>query len=268
VLSGVCPIARPIARRACPTRLRMLDEAVVAKNLEVIAAGKSAAKAATKVFKALKKSSGAIAAACEYKRISTDTALLSTEDAVDFRQMGMKVRRSKAAALLIDCSSAAGKADCEEAVKEQLTAKGGFPGPVPVVRSGSVTSVNHIAEAKALGVDAVLLSMSEPNAQDMLKACEVLAMEAIVEVASKEEIERAVAAKANMLACPISLRDSIPKEIAAVALLDSRLEDPALIFNVKDSEADEAPAPQVSPLLPDHPRPPARTWPASDIMRA
>ncbi len=84
-----------------------------------------------------KKSSGAIAAACEYKRISTDTALLSTEDAVDFRQMGMKVRRSKAAALLIDCSSAAGKADCEEAVKEQLTAKGGFPGPVPVVRSGS-----------------------------------------------------------------------------------------------------------------------------------
>jgi len=83
----------------------------------------------------------------------------------------MKVRRTKASVVLIDCSSAAGKDDCEIAVKEQLSAKGGFPGPVPVVRSGCVSSVHDVAEAHALGASGVLLSMSEGAAEDMIKAC-------------------------------------------------------------------------------------------------
>jgi phosphoribosylformimino-5-aminoimidazole carboxamide ribonucleotide (ProFAR) isomerase len=130
------------------------------------------ARAPTKLFKALKKSSGAIAAGCEFKRVEDDTDSLTTEASVDLRQLGMKLRRNKVAVLLVDCSSAAGKEDCEIAVKEQLTAKGGFPGPMPVVRSGSITTVEDIAEAHALGASGVLLSMSEGAADEMLKACQ------------------------------------------------------------------------------------------------
>lgn len=222
----------------------MLDEAAVAKNMEAIAAGKSPAKAATKLFKALKKSSGAIAAGCEFKRTSDDTGPLSTSDAVDFRQFGMKVRRSKASVLLVDCSTAAGKTDCEEAVKEQQTAKGGFPGPVPVVRSGSISSVDEIAEAKALGVEGVLLCMSESAAEDMIAACGVLGMEAIVKVTSPDELDKAVAAGAKLVACDAALRESVPTDIGAVALLDSRVEEPASLFTKPDDE-DTAPTPQV-----------------------
>lgn len=150
----------------------MLDETVVAKNMETIAAGKALAKAPTKLFKALKKNSGAIAAGCEFKRTADDTELPTTEASVDLRQLGMKVRRSKAAVLLIDCSSHAGKGDCEIAVQEQLTAKGSFPGPVPIVRSGSITTIEDIAEANALGASGVLLSMGESAADEMIKACQ------------------------------------------------------------------------------------------------
>jgi len=222
----------------------MLDEAAVAKNMEAIAVGKSPAKAATKLFKALKKSSGAIAAGCEFKRTSDDTGPLSTSDAVDFRQFGMKVRRSKASVLLVDCSTAAGKTDCEEAVKEQQTAKGGFPGPVPVVRSGSISSVDEIAEAKALGVEGVLLCMSESAAEDMIAACGVLGMEAIVKVTSPDELDKAVAAGAKLVACDAALRQSVPTDIGTVALLDSRVEKPASLFAKPDDE-DTAPTPQV-----------------------
>jgi len=222
----------------------MLDTAAVAKSMEAIAAGKRPAKAATKIFKALKKSSGAVAVGCEFKRTTDDTEPLSIADSVDFRNFGMKVRRSKASVLLVDCSTAAGKADCEEAVKEQQTAKGGFPGPMPVVRSGSMSSVDDIAEAKALGVEGVLLSMSEDAAEDMIAACGVLGMEAIAKVSSPEELDKAVAAGAKLVACDAALRASVPKDVGAVALLDSRVEEPESIFAKSDDE-DNAPTPQV-----------------------
>ena len=151
--------------------LRMLDEASVAKNVEAIAAGKAPAKVPTKIFKALKKSSGTIAAGCEYKRTADHTEALSTEESVDLRQLGLKVRRNKVAVILVDCSTPAGKDDCEIVAKEQQTAKGSFPGPVPIIRSGDVNSVEHVAEAKALGCEGVMLSMREAAAHDLINAC-------------------------------------------------------------------------------------------------
>ena len=54
----------------------------------------------------------------------------------------------------------------------------------------------------------------------------MLGMEAIVHAASSEEIEQAVAAGAKLVACSVSLRDAVPKDVGAVALLDARVENP------------------------------------------
>jgi hypothetical protein len=54
----------------------------------------------------------------------------------------------------------------------------------------------------------------------------VLGIEAIVQAASAEEIEQAVAAGVKLVACSAALRDSVPKDVGAVGLLDSRLEKP------------------------------------------
>ena len=229
--------------------IRMLDEAAVSKNLEVISAGKAPSKTPTTLFKALKKTSGAVVAGCEYKRASGDLHELSIPETVDLRQVGLKVRRAKAGVVLVDCSTHAGKADCEVVVKEQLTAKGQFPGPAPVVRSGPVVAVHDVAEAKAMGCEGVVLSMKEPGADALIQACAALGMEAIAEVATAAELERATAAGVKLIACDASFRDSVPKDLGVIALLPSRTQDPAEIFSVAASEKDEAPTPEVLKAL-------------------
>ncbi len=54
----------------------------------------------------------------------------------------------------------------------------------------------------------------------------MLGIEVIAQAASGEEIEKAVAAGAKLVACSAALRDSVPKDVGAVGLLDSRVEKP------------------------------------------
>ena len=231
------------AQRHMPlSALRMLDQAAVTKNLETIADGNMPSKPAATLYKALVKRSGALSAAVECSRTADDGELLSTPAAVDLRQLGMKLRRGKAAAILVDCSTAAGKDDCEIMVKEQQSAKGSFPGPLPVVRSGAVASKDDIAEAKAMGVNGVLLSSCD---EALIKACLVLGLEPVASATSAEDIEQAVAAGAKIIACEAAVRGDVPKDVGAVGLLPSRKQDPAEIFKVRDSEKDDAPTPQV-----------------------
>lgn len=251
ISSAPAAVCAPASRTRALTffGIRMLDEAAVSKNLEVISAGKTPSKTPTTLFKALKKASGALVAGCEYKRASDDLHELSIPETVDLRQSGLKVRRAKAGVVLVDCSTHAGKADCEVVVKEQLTAKGQFPGPVPVVRSGPVMAVQDVAEAKAMGCEGVVLSMKEPSADALIQACAALGMEAIAEVATAAELERATAAGVKLIACDASFRDSVPKDLGVIALLPSRTQDPAEIFSVAASEKDEAPTPEVLQAL-------------------
>jgi hypothetical protein len=223
--------------------LRMLDEAAVTKNMDLIAEGKAPKKAPNALYKALVKRSGAVSAGIECSRAADDTESLSTPDAVDFRQFGMKMRRSKVGVVLVDCSTGGGMEDCEMMVKEQLTAKGSFPGPVPVVRSGTVSSVRHIAEAQAMGVSGVLLSECD---EELIKACNLLGIEAIVRASSAQQVEQAVAAGATLIACDADVRDSVPKDVGAIGLVASRVEDPASFLSVAASEKDEIPTPQAS----------------------
>ena len=57
----------------------------------------------------------------------------------------------------VDTSTPLGLGDCADFLQEQASAKGSFPGPVPVVSSGASTT-RHVAEAKAVGCQGASLS--------------------------------------------------------------------------------------------------------------
>ena len=100
-----------------------LSKESVARNLEIIAQGSVPSKAVTKVAKSLKKNSGQMAVALEYKRAAGDTDDINH---VDFRRYSVKLRESKLDVLLVDTSTAVGCDDCASFLQEQATAKGNF----------------------------------------------------------------------------------------------------------------------------------------------
>eukprot|EP00291_Cryptomonas_curvata_P015398 CAMPEP_0172152478 /NCGR_PEP_ID=MMETSP1050-20130122/865_1 /TAXON_ID=233186 /ORGANISM="Cryptomonas curvata, Strain CCAP979/52" /LENGTH=151 /DNA_ID=CAMNT_0012820815 /DNA_START=30 /DNA_END=481 /DNA_ORIENTATION=- len=127
------------ARPPTPIFTQMaLDQAVVEKYIAQ-AAETSSAKAPNKLAKALKKMSGSIAVAIGYqfdparaprpiKNLMTNT-LEGSDAKADLRLYSMLMRKEKAAALFMDCSTEQGLEDLAEVAREQTTARGGFPGP-------------------------------------------------------------------------------------------------------------------------------------------
>jgi len=204
--------------------------------LEIIAAGGSP-KVPTKVAKSLKKNSGQMSVALEYKRSKGDD-----EDVyhVDFRRYSVKIRESKLDVLFIDTTTPLGLDDCASFVQEQASARGSFPGPVPIVSTGASTT-KHIAEAKALGCHGVMIGFSGGNGEELVKAALSLSLEAVALVSTEAEVEAAVAAGATIVctapasadvapgdaaAAALALKSKIPKEIVAVAGLDAHIGGP------------------------------------------
>jgi hypothetical protein len=93
----------------------MLDQAEVDKNMEVIEAGK-ALKVGTKVFKAIKKPSGALMALPEYAR-NKDAA--DESRSADYSNWSANQRRDKRAVIVIDTTNPSAMTDLELMVKEQ-----------------------------------------------------------------------------------------------------------------------------------------------------
>ena len=124
---GVLPSGlRTEARRICASShsgvilhglytVRMLDQAEVDKNMEVIEAGK-ALKVGTKVFKAIKKPSGALMALPEYAR-NKDAA--DESRSADYSNWSANQRRDKRAVIVIDTTNPSAMTDLELMVKEQ-----------------------------------------------------------------------------------------------------------------------------------------------------
>mmetsp|Transcript_10894 Transcript_10894/g.15619 ORF Transcript_10894/g.15619 Transcript_10894/m.15619 type:complete len:440 (-) Transcript_10894:80-1399(-) len=226
-----------------------IDAAEVAKHLATIAAqgGPPGGKAPTKIFKALKKNSGSIAVGVEYKR---DEQAQDVVDSGDLRVFSSTLRKNKVDVLLVDCSTPSGVSDCEGIIKEQASARMVFPGPLPVIRTGSKASLNTIAEAKALGCEGILISYLNnvnENADELVKACISVALEPIAMVNSKLHVDAALAAGAKIFCMeptlPSSifcddaktaskfsnaLRASIPADCVAVGGLDSHIGGPPL----------------------------------------
>jgi hypothetical protein len=221
-----------------------LDADAVSKNLEIIAAGGSP-KVPNKVAKTLKKRSGQMAVALEYKRLG-EGGEDDEINHVDFRRYSVRLRESKLDALFVDTTTPCGLDDCARFVQEQNTAKGSFPGPVPVISTGA-TTVLHVAEAKALGCQGIMIAYSSGNGDELVKAALTLAMEPIAIVATEAEVASSVAAGAKILctaphsadtppadaaAAALALKAKMPKDVVAVAGLDSHVDGPpAEIFS-------------------------------------
>jgi indole-3-glycerol phosphate synthase len=218
------------------------DEAVelspeaVAKNLEIIQQGSPKTNTG-KLGKVLKKRSGQTSVVLEYKRASGDEDEVNH---VDMRRYSAKLRELKLDVLFADVSSQLGLTDCQSFIREQTTAKGGFPGPVPVVATG-VTSAMGVAEAKAAGCQGALVSYAVDGADDLVKACLCLGLEPVTLVESENHVDAAVAAGAKILCtAPVSaeikapeaakaaqvLKARMPKDVIAIAALDSHVGGP------------------------------------------
>jgi len=236
-----------------------VDPAAVAnlvEKIEKVADGGKAPKAAKKVLKALKKNSGAVMVATEFSRAESEPR--EGEHAVDFRTFSHSLRRNKAAALLVDCTHQTGLADLEAFVTEQATAKGNFPGPVPVIRSGSVTEVAHVAEAKAAGADGVMVDMTADDAPLLLAASSALGIEAVAVVANEDHVAAAAGAGCKLICASHALEpddaaallNDLGAECASLALIDARLDGgpdglQAIFDKIKEEKLDESEAPKL-----------------------
>ncbi len=142
------------------------------------AAGKPAAKAPNRLFKAMRKPTGAPTIALEFAR--GEGVPLHKID-----EISLTMRRDKACMIVVDTSvDQDGEKDVLAFVKEQSTAKSEFPGSVGIVWRGGINSVEDIAKAAATGCQGVAISVTSSGDKiaELIHACHTLGLEAVVEV--------------------------------------------------------------------------------------
>ncbi|EKX42636.1 hypothetical protein GUITHDRAFT_111316 [Guillardia theta CCMP2712] len=222
------PLATTVSKRN-PLSLYAQSISDLVKKVESASAK---TKAPTKIFKSLKKTSGSPSISVEFLRPEKIPVH-------DTKSLSFEIRRSKVALLVVDTAVANGDQDFEGFVKEQQTAKGKFPGPVPLVWRGAIETIEDIAKAKAAGADGVSFaasSLGEEKTAVMVNACHVLGMEPLVEVGDANEINWAVSAGAKCLCVRFSssaissflvsaaksLQNDLPDDCAVIATVQGR----------------------------------------------
>lgn len=160
-------------------------------------------KVPTAMYKGLKKSSGAKTISYEFKR----RVDIEVNTQFEFDELGYHLRTAcKIGMLVVDSMDPAGisdeeaQEDIKKLAKEQATAKGKFPGPVPIVWRKNFQSIEQIAEAKWIGCYSVTLvaeNLAPETLASLVNACHALGMEPLVEVNDKEQVEAAVQAGAK-----------------------------------------------------------------------
>jgi len=162
-------------------------------------------KAPTTMFRALKKKTGANTIAFEFKR----KADIEPNTQFEFDELSYDLRvNCNCAMLLVDSmdteiSEEEVCEDIKKLAKEQSTAKGKFPGPVPIVWRKQFSTVPQIALAKSIGCYSVTLIADKLVAEgpeklpELIRACHALGMEALIEVNDKDLIMPALEAGAK-----------------------------------------------------------------------
>ena len=190
-------------RATCPT----------AQWAMVMTAGKKSA-----VTKALQKTTGALTVSVEFAK-PTDKVLSDLELAL----LSMQLRKTNAASLWT--------ADVEllsRVAAEQKTAKGNFPGPMPLIFNGDSA---HLEAAASAGAGAVVLGAGE---QDKAASASRLGLDVIWAIDSADEAGPLVAAgigKAFLLKSggALDLVEALPKEALKIASIASMQSDNAEI---------------------------------------
>lgn len=130
----------------------------------------------------------------EVKRKSPSKGVLRA----DFDPVALAVAYAQAGAnaisVLTDGPFFGGSLEHLQAVREAVS--------LPVLRKDFIVDEYQIVEARAAGADGLLLivtALSQPELEHLLRAATALGMDALVEVHTEEELERALAAGASLV---------------------------------------------------------------------
>jgi len=175
--------------------------------VEKASKGSATTKAPTSLFKALKKKTGAKTVAFEFKRkadIKANTQFEFDELSYDLR-VNCKVAMLVVDSMQSELSEEEVQKDIEMFAKEQSSAKGKFPGPVPIVWRKDFSSIQEIAFAKSIGCYSVTLIADKLVAKapemlpNLIHACHALGMEPLIEVNDQALIAPALQAGAKCI---------------------------------------------------------------------
>ncbi|KAL7468069.1 hypothetical protein ACHAXS_008300 [Conticribra weissflogii] len=151
----------------------------------------------------LTKRRGTISIIAEYKRKLEGSGFLSDPPSPAilspvFREFGASAVAVMACPRLGGCDYD----DVAAVVAEQEEARGEVPGPLPVISSDLIVDEIQIARAKSAGAEGVVVTYGVVGREKVgrfVRDAEILGMEAIVNVASKEEAQGAVEEGASIL---------------------------------------------------------------------
>lgn len=95
--------------------------------------------------------------------------------------------------------------DISKVVKEQESARGDVPGPLPVISNDLIVDEVQIARSASVGADAVVVNLSVVGVEKtelFVQCAKALGMETIVSVSTKEEAQQAVNVGGRMIMVP------------------------------------------------------------------
>jgi len=95
--------------------------------------------------------------------------------------------------------------DIEKVVKEQQSAKGEVPGPMPVISNDLIVDEVQIARSAASGANSVVVNLSVVGVEKtelFIQCAKALNMETIVSVSNQEEAQKAVDVGGRMIMVP------------------------------------------------------------------
>lgn len=112
-------------------------------------------------------------------------------------QLSAACRELGAAALLLK----GGEQQVAPVVAEQRKARGGFPGPCPVIHDARAAAPASVDASAALGVQAVTVAarLSEAELQDVLGSCREADVSPVVIVENEEQLQQAVSLKVGIV---------------------------------------------------------------------
>lgn len=209
---------------------KLIEKAKSAKN----------PKAPKRIYKAVKKKSGAHSILLEFSR---DEEV--PEHKLD--EISLNFRRGNVAAIVVDTTPEGGEEDLAKFVHEQqFWGANEFPGPCPVIWRGNVKGLETVAKASAAGAQGITIPVSDfedgESLTELVRGCHALGMEAVVEVNDAAQITTAVDAGATTVCVRFesnvgasflsyaakALLPDIPDKIASLAAVKGRQGGPEL----------------------------------------
>jgi len=171
----------------------------------------------------------------EFKRASPSKGIIDGTASPEEKALEYVEKGATAVSVLTEESYFLGSAEDLKAVRNAV--------PVPVLRKDFVFDPFQIIETRAIGADAVLLiaaMLDDPELRKLMEEAEALGLDALVEVHSKGEFERAVTAGARLIG--VNNRDLNTFEVSlkhSKDLIGYKPEDVVMISESGISTVDE-----------------------------